>query len=335
MQKKLLHILFISLLSYWVTEEVCAQSVSHLMVTLPTVQITHSAHFPNTQNDDLLYSSEMELAEFSKLVIKNAKGNVQINGQSENRVLGIKVFQEVQVSLINRSDVDKAEVKVWSKDGEVHIETITQDYSRSNKYAPSYRIELNVPQNIKLYVDNQIGDVSVANLQSTFAIACSNGSISLENAFGNDRSRMKTVNGQINLTNFSGSMMCLVKQGNLNMQNVNAEIRARTYQGNIEGNALKGSYICEAKVGNIQLEIAQITKLVNLSSEVGNAILFANEKQNYELEMSGNDLKLVDQGRFTGSKTQNSISGKIGEGGPNIVLSAEVGQTLLILKSFD
>lgn len=291
-------------------------------------------HFPS-QNEDLLYSGSMELEELSKLVIKNAKGEIQITGVSNDRLLEIRIYQEIKVSLINRTDVDKAEVKVWNQDDGVYIETLASDYTRSSKYAPAYRIELKVPQNINLFIDNQLGDVNVADLNSTYAIACSNGSITLKNAFGNNRSRMKTVNGQINLFDFTGSMMCLVKEGNLYMEDVDAEIRARTYRGNIIGEGLKGNYICETKVGNIQLELLEITKLVNLSSSVGNTLLFANKRFDYTIEMSGNDIELVDQGRFTGNKEKNSVKGNIGSGGANVVLSSKTGQTIMILKSFD
>jgi hypothetical protein len=129
--------------------------------------------------------------------------------------------------------------------------------------------------------------------------------------------------------------MCLVKAGDLNMNQVDAEIRARSYQGNILGENLKGNYICETKTGNVQLELLDIKNLVNVTSNIGNALLFTDQAKDYSIEMMGDNINLVDQGRFKGERNKKSIKGKIGQGGPNIVISSKTGESVLILKAFE
>jgi|GEM_PF-2813967 DUF4097 and DUF4098 domain-containing protein YvlB len=315
MVKKIVYLSFITSLAWLTSANVAiAQIAAASAFTGSSIKVN--------QDENLLYANRVEMAIGKKLIIKNIKGNISINGNNNSRELQINVWQEKDISLLDRGQSAEAGVRVWTQDDELNIETISSSYNNRSKFSAAYRLELSIPKGLQIYVDNQLGNVTINDVSGTLAVAVSQGNITIENSVGDTNSRVKTFNGDIYVSNYGGHLMALCSLGDLTLSNVNANLRAKTKQGDIDGTKLSGTIIFKVTSGDIDIEINDNVKLINLTSIGGNIDVRVNTGQLFDLELAGSEIDLDDRNRFIGSRNTRKVSGKIGSGGTPLIMSA-------------
>lgn len=286
------------------------------------------------QSENLLYQNRIPLNDEQKIVIRNNSGSLWVSSQDSTDEMVIKVWQEKSFSIIDRAQQLSGEVEVWIKKDIVQIETLHNNRRSGSKEGPIYRIELLIPNGRQILVENRNGDVSFQKLSVDFAISCAYGSIYMQQVTGLPNSRMKTYKGDININAFSGFLMALSKRGNINLNAIQAEIRAKALNGDITGAKLSGTLLCRTEQGNITLESQNPGKLINLSSTNGNISLMAPGNLGMDIKIQGSPARLInDTGSFTGKQTEQLIEGTIGDKKLPVVLSATNGESMLILNN--
>lgn len=323
MLKKVVYISFIAIFGWLINSNLFAQvAVSINKSNTISLQAAQSIAISNAQDENLLYANRVEMAVGKKLVIKNIKGDITIIGNNDSRELQIKVWQDNDIRLLDRGNSTEAGVRVWSQDNELNIETISSSYNNRSKFSAAYRIELFIPKDLQLYIDNQLGNVSINDFKGTLAVAASQGNILIENSIGDQDSRVKTFNGNITVNNYVGHLMALCSLGNLELSNVKANLRAKTQKGDIEGEKLSGTIIFKVTAGDIDIEIDEYVKLINLASIGGDIDVRITTDQLFDVELAGSEIDLNDRNRIIGSRNTKKVSGKIGIGGTPLILSA-------------
>lgn len=283
--------------------------------TFSSVVVTH-------QDQNLLYSNRVEMTIGKKLVVKNVKGDINVIGINDSRELEIKVWQENDIRLLDRGNSSEAGVKVWTQDNEINVATIASSYNNRSKFSVAYRIEIRIPKDVQLYIDNQLGHITLDKFAGTLAIAASQGDIIITNTVGAENSRIKTFNGDISVANYTGHLMALCSMGDLNLTSVNANLRAKTENGDIDGTNLGGTIIFKVTAGDIDIEINELVKLINLTTIGGDIDVNMNTDQLFDIELAGSEINLRDRNKFNGSRNSRKVSGRIGIGGTPLVLSA-------------
>lgn len=317
MVKKTIYLSMLALISHIFAESAVYAQVASLSssATFKAVSTTH-------QDQNLLYSNRVEMAVGKKLVIKNVKGDINVIGINDSRELQVKVWQDNDIRLIDRGNSTEAGVRVWTQDNEINVATIASSYNNRSKFSVAYRIEIQIPKDVQLYIDNQLGHITLDKFSGTLAIAASQGDIIITNSEGAVDSRIKTFNGDISVANYTGHLMALCSMGDLNLTNVNANLRAKTQNGDIEGTNLSGTIIFKVTAGDIDIDINDLVELINLATVGGDIDVNIKTAQLFDIELAGSEIDLRDRNRFNGSRNSRKVSGKIGIGGTPLVLSA-------------
>lgn len=326
MVKKIVYILFfLVLLGLQVNSNIKAQ-IAHITTSTDILYVEDLINDLNVevtlQDENLLYANRVEMAVGKKLVVKNIKGDITIIGNNNSRELQIKVWQDRDIRLLGRDNSSEAGVRVWTQMDDLNIETISSSYNNRSKFSAAYKIELVVPKNVELFIDNQLGNVSIDEYTGTLAVAASQGNIKISNSAGSKDSRIKTFNGDISVSNYTGHLMALCSLGNLTLSNVDANLRVKTQKGDINGEKLSGTIIFKVTAGNIDIEVTDFVDLINLSSISGDIDVNVKTNQIFNLELAGAKIYFDEGNRFTGSIESQKVIGKIGSGGSPLILNA-------------
>ncbi len=141
---------------------------------------------------------------------------------------------------------------------------------------------------------------------------------------------LSTSGGNIELAGISGHAHLRTSGGNLKISRVVGEVDGRTSGGNIEVESLRGQLTAMTSGGNIKASIDDLlTGDVRLSTSGGNVDVSVDKSARFNLKShtSGGDIDMSGFPIVIGpdGKTEDSLSGKVNGGGPQLALETSGG----------
>lgn len=174
------------------------------------------------------------------------------------------------------------------------------------------------------------GGIHLSNSSDEIDLATSGGGIDAKNCSGNIR--LHTSGGSVSLYNLKGNIDAATSGGSVKGETIDGELRAHTSGGNVKLAALSASVDASTSGGNLSIEVLKLGKFVKLSNSGGNVSLQFPKNQGVNLDLHANKISVDQLDNFSGSKDDESISGKLNGGGVPVSVRAGSGRISLSVK---
>jgi len=220
-----------------------------------------------------------------------------------------------------------------------------------NRQGLSISFKISVPKQVNSNLQTSGGSISISNLSGSQDFKTSGGSLSVDNVSGNtvgatsggsisvtnskDNIKLATSGGSITAKDCSGTINLATSGGSINLSNLNGNINAATSGGSITANNISGTFNTGTSGGSVNLsgisgnvnaktsggsmnvKIASVSDYVKLSNS-GSLNLSLPAGKSYNLNVKANRVETSGMNDFRGNMEKNSITGTIGNGGPEI-----------------
>jgi hypothetical protein len=174
------------------------------------------------------------------------------------------------------------------------------------------------------------GSIHLSNSGDDIDLHTSGGSIEAKNCKG--KLELETSGGSLNLSDLDGTIDASTSGGHIDADNIKGQLNASTSGGSIKMTNIAASLETSTSGGNINVEISSVGKYVKISNSGGGIDLQLPANKGYDLDLHGNRVKVSPMNNFSGDTDDNSITGKINGGGPQIVARAGSGRVNVSFK---
>lgn len=213
--------------------------------------------------------------------LKNVNGSITITTWKEEKV-------EIKATKTTKDDPDKlkeVKIEIESTPDSVSVDTV---YPRGKNIRVTVKYEVKVPEGV--------------NLEDIRSV---NGNVYVSGPIGNTNA--STTNGKIRLDGASGALSLSTTNGRIEAVNVKGKLGARSTNGSIVLEVLSFEDSIEAKTvnGSITLKFGSLEKIdADLRAKV------VNGRISLDFPFTFQSIR----------KSKRSLEGKIGQGGPQILL---------------
>jgi hypothetical protein len=195
-------------------------------------------------------------------------------------------------------------------------------------------LEIQMSGDGPIEIKTEAGDVHVLDTKGSARISGRSGNVHLRGLVG--AVDVSADSGNVQLEDISGTSVSMeTKSGNVELHRVRGNITARAASGNIIVTEAGGRVISlETANGNVELSIDEpVAGTVNVRTVHGNSIVSIPDTSDCRVSLSTlrgvveSGLPLEDE-----SKSQNRLTGRLGEGGGTLDISAVTGNISLDLS---
>ncbi len=206
------------------------------------------------------------------VTISTDDADIIINGSDRNDV-HLKVYRKVE--LIGTGTETKFEIQVEEREGNLYIR---ENRSSGSSYwvgykSTEYKIELEIPAEVKLVVSEDDGDIVLNNISGDLDIDCEDGDLEL-NQFSGKNLNIEMEDGDIKINNASGFLSLRSEDGDVEANSCSFnKIDLNTEDGdvNIQTSLSQNSqYKLSAEDGDIKFYISGSGAKIDLNAEDGN-----------------------------------------------------------------
>ncbi len=175
-------------------------------------------------------------------------------------------------------------------------------------------------------VESSYEDTSLEDVAGEARVTVTHGGIRLARVSG--RVVAESSFGDTRLEDVAGEAVVTVTHGGIRAARLDSGLRARAEGDNIVLDGFRGVVQAEARRGGVHLTPdGPLQSAVNASASYGNVRLRVPDGSAFELlaEVDRGDLRVTLPGLQVSERNANQLSGRLGAGGPRIVLRAEQG----------
>ncbi len=244
----------------------------------------------------------------SNIEIVNFYGNVDVRPSDSDRVV-LDVKKTLRAS-------NKEEAERLSKDFTFSISNI----------GSGYRIASNREDGTQ-EVSNRYGQVDVHNITGTVQVENRNGSVTVQDVAESVRIRnrfsvtaVKSIGGSLDVENRNGSVEVSGVKGNVSISNSYAAISVENVQGALTIDGRNGDLFMSL--------LSPPQKDIQISSRYGNVTLElpSNSSFSIDAQIEFGEIHSEFQGlKMAASNRERSLNGRVGAGGPQIMIAARNG----------
>lgn len=196
-----------------------------------------------------LESRVMDVADSQSIHIQVDHGDLVIVGTQEQQVqVGGQVLHP-----------DEMEYQVSSTENQISIKVNARRFSLSNTHL---RVEVRVPQKMRLRVETNSASVFVSNHQGDLEVASTAGNLTVENTIG--KITLRSNRGNITVLESTGNISVVGNYGLLNLRNVHGNTGVATIMGNIGFDGLvhaEDTVRLETDHGSVSVNLSQASAL--------------------------------------------------------------------------
>lgn len=269
---------------------------------------------------------QLEISPGGKLIMKNIKGDILIEGSDKSRLRCKEIFtvkthnkSEVrEIFLENRSYIEKNDNAV----------IITGQNNYENYYS---RFEIIIPKNYSIDTKTKGGDITALKINGVIKMQTAGGDLEGDQIQGDIV--WHTTGGDVSIENSGGKIDIQTEGGDIELENIKSEIKIRSSGGDIQVYNLQGSGSAKTSGGDIDINLLEGTHFAAVTSggditidnssidiqakTFGGDIRISKAAYKLELNTSGGDISLD---RLEGDLSAESSGGDIAAG--NIIGSA-------------
>jgi hypothetical protein len=190
------------------------------------------------------------------LVFKGDKSDIVVQG-SERKNLSMKYNYQLNTKgVFSRKKEGNCELSYVLEDSvlTIHLQRKDEKISGISVISETSKIEFNVPQNVNVKMDSDLGDIDVSRLKTKSAI-------------------LHTSLGDISASNIQGSIYFVTDLGDISMRNLTGRINCSTSLGDVSGKNISVQEECklESSLGDIDVQLTNPLSdcRLHLSSSLG------------------------------------------------------------------
>lgn len=264
-----------------------------------------------------------------ELDISTAGGFISVLGHDEDEVkIVMYVRRGGNYLLPSDQDLSNYEIDI-SKSGN----RITASAKRKSGFTGFFRnnnisisFEVYTPMKTMVEGNTSGGSLRVENIHNNVDMRTSGGSVNAKDLTGNVA--LRTSGGSISLKNLNGIISARTSGGSLNIDEVYGTADLSTSGGSIRISDSGGKLSASTSGGSIRADFIEFTDDVELRTSGGNINITLPRTDHFNLELRGFRVN-TELRNFTGQSERNSISGRVGNGGPLLVARTSGGSVSL------
>ena len=267
-----------------------------------------------------------------ELDISTTGGSISVFGHDQNEV---KVVMYVRRggSYLQPSDHDLSDFEIdISQTGN----RITASAKRESGITGFFRgtpisisFEVYAPAGSSVEGSTSGGSLLVENIHNNINMRTSGGSVTAKDLSGNIA--LRTSGGNISLENLNGIISARTSGGTLNINKVFGTAELSTSGGSIRISESGGKLSARTSGGSIRADFVEFSDDIELRTSGGNINITLPSTDHFNLELSGFRVD-TELRNFSGRSERNSISGRIGNGGPLLAARTSGGSVSLVYQ---
>lgn len=268
--------------------------------------------------------------------------------------------EEIKQRLDERYDVE-----ITAANGRLTAVAKSKERIKDWKKALNIAYKIYVPQAVSTDLATSGGSIRLENLSGTQKFSTSGGSLHIEGLSGKidgrtsggsiqlrnskDDIQLSTSGGSINADHCSGTLQLSTSGGSLTLENLDGNVTAKTSGGSVHADNVKGGLVAATSGGNVKLNniagnveaetsgggieatVSEAATSVKLRNEGGNVRLQLPANKGFDLDLRADKIN-VQLANFTGRADENTVKGKLKEGGTVIDVRTSGGKINLDFK---
>jgi len=209
---------------------------------------------------------------------------------------------------------------------------------------------ISVPNQISSNLKTSLNRISISNLSGSHTLKTGNGSLTVENVSGSVVA--KTSGSSVIISNANGNIDIRTHIGNITAENLNGKINLKTSggvltgdvdaprYGNIKANNIRGTLKIETSGSSVELDnisgnldakttdgvinvkMETVDEFVKLSNTGAISLSLPDASRGYHINAVAQRIETMGLSNFNGSREDNKIKGKVGNGGAKIELKS-------------
>ncbi|MGM0743844.1 DUF4097 family beta strand repeat-containing protein [Rhodohalobacter sp.] len=308
------------------------RKITHLLLTLVMLLFCSlSAAFAQSEQD--AYRVEVfNSNDLPELDISTSGGFISVLGHDENEVKVVMYVKRGNNFLLP-SDHDLSDFEIdISKFGNRVTASVKRKsgftgFFRNNNISISF--EVHTPMNSTVEGNTSGGSLRVENIHNNVNMRTSGGSVNAKDLTGNIA--LRTSGGSIFLKNLDGIISASTSGGSLNIDEVFGTSELSTSGGSIRISDSGGKLSARTSGGSIRADLEKFSDDIELRTSGGNINITLPQSDHFNMELSGFRVN-TELRNFTGQSERNSISGRVGNGGPLLVARTSGGSVSLVYQ---
>lgn len=140
-----------------------------------------------------------------------------------------------------------------------------------------------------------------------------------------------TVDGNISLNNLQANQKCKTDDGNIHLSSIKGTVSATTNDGNVSFTDIEGELKALTYDGNLSGSLSVLTENISVSTRDGDIKVTLPKGQGMDLDLRGDEI-VADLNDFNGTIDDEYIKGKLNGGGTLISISTSDGNLSLYFK---
>lgn len=171
------------------------------------------------------------------------------------------------------------------------------------------------------------GGIKMLNCDDLVKVRTSGGGIIATDCDG--ELDMSTSGGGIKLTNLTGDVEATTSGGGITVDGFSGELNTSTSGGGIRMDGMNGDVKASTSGGSISASFDRPGEYISLSTSAGNISIDVPNGKGYDLDLSGNKVRMASSSNFNGTKKDDRVQGSLNGGGTTIRARANSGSVSL------
>ncbi len=171
------------------------------------------------------------------------------------------------------------------------------------------------------------GGIKLVNCDDLVKVRTSGGGIDARDCDG--EIDLVTSGGGIKLINLNGNVEATTSGGGISVEDFSGDLNTATSGGSIRLSGMNGNVKAATSGGGIKASFERPGKYISLATSAGNIDIDVPSGKGYDLDLSGNRVRLASSSNFKGTKKDNRVQGSLNGGGTTIKARASSGSVNL------
>lgn len=283
--------------------------------------------------DEKPYKSEFfRVRNTPKLTVHTIHGDVDVYHNPELNGVRVDLYLEREFSLWSGSrNLDNYRILIHQQGDQIIASVEPKRSVRVSGESPiRFNFVVQTPYQISTNLRTMNGEIRLSDVSGNHFLENKLGNLSLEQCTG--EIRVVSLSGDIDVSDSEGTVFVKTVNGNVRAFDSNGEIRIRTVSGNILASGITGTLVSATTSGNIAADIYAVSEGIFMESMSGDIELNLPAVDGYRIQGSamGFDLSGLNPATFTeNQQNQRDLNLVIREGGKPIQLKTFSGQIRL------
>ena len=252
-------------------------------------------------------------------------GNIEVQSVSNTNSVRVELYVERGYAIWSESrNLDNYRINILQRGNEI-IASVEEKKRSTGLFSDrvNFNFRIYLPERMSTELKTMGGNIRLSNVRGDQMVKTSGGNIELNNLTG--KVGAYTSGGNIRIERSIGTLFAQSDGGNINIDHSEGEMRVRTAGGDITTQHTRGTFIARADGGNIKGHFTEVGQGISMETGVGNIVVELPGEAGYDITASGSDINFRPTGNFSGTLNARNVEGSLNSGGISVVLRTSSG----------